>query len=239
MGDAWQWDVTGAQVLYLANLFLNQDKVHTGGERYMGVMTGGNGGWHVYGGEMKWSRLHLCMLTTSGGDGGWQVHGGERVAGAVWGQCPLHRPPGTRPDGHVAGTQEPQRRAHHGETASSAHTSLVLEHHKPKHIVFWGFCFVLFFTCFLLLCCVQGEGHSEGSKLHHSMNVCSDNILWTVYPVMGIGDSSVVRAPDSWSKGRGFESLQERRENFLLQGQLFVLIPISVSVPPPCYRSST
>ena len=33
----------------------------------------------------------------------------------------------------------------------------------------------------------------------------------------------MVRAPDSWLKGRGFESLQERRENFLLQGQLFVL----------------
>ena len=27
-------------------------------------------------------------------------------------------------------------------------------------------------------------------------------------------DSSVVRAPDSWLKGRGFESLLERRENF-------------------------
>ena len=39
----------------------------------------------------------------------------------------------------------------------------------------------------------------------------------------GGGDSSVVRATDSWSKGRGFESLQERRENFLLQGQLSVL----------------
>ena len=34
----------------------------------------------------------------------------------------------------------------------------------------------------------------------------------------GGGDSSVVRAPDSWSKGRGFESLQERREYLLLQG---------------------
>ena len=32
----------------------------------------------------------------------------------------------------------------------------------------------------------------------------------------GGGDSSVVRAPDSWLKGRGFESLLERRENFLL-----------------------
>ena len=30
----------------------------------------------------------------------------------------------------------------------------------------------------------------------------------------GSGDSSVVRASDSWSKGPGFESRQERRENF-------------------------
>ena len=52
----------------------------------------------------------------------------------------------------------------------------------------------------------------------------------------GGGDSSVVRAPDSWLKGRGFESLLERRENFLLQGRLSVLTLISVSVPPPCYR---
>ena len=39
-------------------------------------------------------------------------------------------------------------------------------------------------------------------------------------------------------KGRGFESLQERRDNFLLQGRPSVLTLISVSVPPPCYRSS-
>ena len=32
---------------------------------------------------------------------------------------------------------------------------------------------------------------------------------------------------------------RERRENFILQGQLSVLTLISVSVPPPCYRSST
>ena len=51
-------------------------------------------------------------------------------------------------------------------------------------------------------------------------------------------DSSVVRAPDLWLKGHGFESLQEQRENFLLQSQLSVLTLISVSVPPPCYRSS-
>ena len=35
------------------------------------------------------------------------------------------------------------------------------------------------------------------------------------------GDSSVVRAPDSWLKGRGFESLQKRRSrNVFLQDQL-------------------
>ena len=56
---------------------------------------------------------------------------------------------------------------------------------------------------------------------------------------VGGGDSSVVRAPDSWLKGRGFESLLERRENFVLQGRLSVLTLISVSVPPPCYHSST
>ena len=34
--------------------------------------------------------------------------------------------------------------------------------------------------------------------------------------VCGSGNSSVVRAPDSSSKGRGLESLQERLENFIL-----------------------
>ena len=37
------------------------------------------------------------------------------------------------------------------------------------------------------------------------------------------GDSSVVRAPDLLLKGRGFESLLERRENLFLQGRLSVL----------------
>ena len=69
--------------------------------------------------------------------------------------------------------------------------------------------------------------------------------VWVKFPQRGPnssfwgGDSSVVRAPDSWLKGRGFESLQERRENFLLQGRLSVLTLISVSVPPPYYRGST
>ena len=35
------------------------------------------------------------------------------------------------------------------------------------------------------------------------------------------GDSSVVRPLDSWSKGGGFESRQERRVNSFLKGQLF------------------
>ena len=41
------------------------------------------------------------------------------------------------------------------------------------------------------------------------------------------------------SKGRGFEPRKEDWENFLLQGRLSVQTPISVSVPSPCYRSST
>ena len=40
-------------------------------------------------------------------------------------------------------------------------------------------------------------------------------------------DSLLVRAPDSWSKGCEFESLQERLENFLLQSQLCVLTLIA------------
>ena len=44
---------------------------------------------------------------------------------------------------------------------------------------------------------------------------------------IGSGDSSVVRAPDSWLKCRGFESLQERRDKFLPQGQFSVLTLIS------------
>ena len=40
-------------------------------------------------------------------------------------------------------------------------------------------------------------------------------------------------------KSCGFESRQEQRENFLLQGQISVLTLISVSVPLPCYCSNT
>ena len=53
---------------------------------------------------------------------------------------------------------------------------------------------------------------------------------------IGSGGSSVVRVPDL--KGPGFESLLETRENFLLNFRCRLRL-ISVSVPPPCYRSST
>ena len=48
----------------------------------------------------------------------------------------------------------------------------------------------------------------------------------------------MVQAPASWLKGHGFKSLQERWENFLLQGQLSVLTLILVYVPPSSYCSS-
>ena len=73
-------------------------------------------------------------------------------------------------------------------------------------------------------------------------NVCRDKIMFVVTEVLSRQKTCVCfdkRAPDSWLKGPGFKSLQERRENFLLQGRLSVLTLISVSVPPPCYRSST
>ena len=54
----------------------------------------------------------------------------------------------------------------------------------------------------------------------------------------GSRNSSVVRAKVLWSKGRGFESLQERWEDFLLQGQLSVVTLVSVSFPPLCFCRS-
>ena len=65
-------------------------------------------------------------------------------------------------------------------------------------------------------------------------NVCSPNILRTLRRTMIYSHTS-----ESRSKGLGFGSPQDQRDNFLLLGQLSVLALISVSVPPPCYRSST
>ena len=57
--------------------------------------------------------------------------------------------------------------------------------------------------------------------------------------VLGSGNSSVVRALDSWLKGCRFESLQEQQKNFILQGQLSVLTFYSSIHSTPCYHSST
>ena len=51
------------------------------------------------------------------------------------------------------------------------------------------------------------------------------------YGNLGSGAGSVVGAPDSWLKGRGFESLQERRENFIIQGQLPALTRSAPTLP--------
>ena len=88
---------------------------------------------------------------------------------------------------------------------------------------------------------VQPNEHALTSTFCHIVSVMETEYKYKASRIItfGGGDSSVVRAPDSWLKGRGFESLLERRENFLLQGRLSVLTLISVSVPPPCYHSST
>ena len=48
----------------------------------------------------------------------------------------------------------------------------------------------------------------------------------------GSRDSLLVRAPDSWSKGREFEARRKRRENFLLQSQLCMLTLIRCPFHP-------
>ena len=108
--------------------------------------------------------------------------------------------------------------------------------------------FYVFHGCRLLE--VERDGNSGfGPPAHLALSwACDEALLRNVSEVQKarvvIGQGAEIAqwlagAPDSWLKGRGFESLQERRENFLLQGRLSVLILISVSVPPPCYRSST
>ena len=68
------------------------------------------------------------------------------------------------------------------------------------------------------------------SKPHPVSCSACHNVACLILP--GSGDSSVVRASDLSSKDPGFKSLQERQENFILQGQLSVLTLILVSVPP-------
>ena len=50
--------------------------------------------------------------------------------------------------------------------------------------------------------------------------------------IKGVGIAQWLQHQTRDQKGPGFKSRQERRENFLLQGQLSVLTLISVSVPP-------
>ena len=47
-----------------------------------------------------------------------------------------------------------------------------------------------------------GELHNRWRKLITQVSYMSDNVNWSC---SGNGDSSVVRAPDSWSKGPGFD----------------------------------
>ena len=53
--------------------------------------------------------------------------------------------------------------------------------------------------------------------VHVSVKTWADSFGITQWLAQWLGDSSVVRAPYLWFKGRGFESLQERWENFPLQ----------------------
>ena len=72
--------------------------------------------------------------------------------------------------------------------------------------------------------CCAGQSHlSVALLLRNNEAKDKSNFLSPAPRPPCSGDGSVVRAPDSRLKGRGFESLQERRENFLLQGRLSVL----------------
>ena len=52
--------------------------------------------------------------------------------------------------------------------------------------------------------------------------VISPVIVQLSHRFPGSGNTSVVGAPDSWLKGRGFESLRERRENSFFSGVNFL-----------------
>ena len=71
--------------------------------------------------------------------------------------------------------------------------------------------------------CSQCFKYKLGSKAFETMYKFFIMRLFDYAGICNNNGRRVVRAPDSWSKGRGFESLQERRENFLFQGQLSVL----------------
>ena len=91
------------------------------------------------------------------------------------------------------------------------------------------FGFSLTYECMCCRVSVTGRVHCFGC-------VCALQIQSTLYP-LGSEDSSGIRAPDSWSIKSRVRIPAGAAGKFLLQGQLSVLTLISVSVPPPCYRS--
>ena len=65
-----------------------------------------------------------------------------------------------------------------------------------------------------------GRGNGSNCRDH---NLKEELIFFKASKTLLVGgDSSMVRAPDSWLKGCGFESLQEQRENFLLRCWLLI-----------------
>ena len=81
----------------------------------------------------------------------------------------------------------------------------------------------------LSLCACAVKGMVGGRSMH--CYTCIQLQVWGVPH----WDSSVVRMPDLWSNGHGFESQQEWQKKFLLWGQHFVLTLILVLDLPQCY----
>ena len=84
---------------------------------------------------------------------------------------------------------------------------------------------------------ILSSSPSSSQSLFFCSDDCRQYAPWTsAYIVAGdnICSATIHDMPQN-----GFEPRQKRRENFLLQGRLSVLTLISVSVPHPCYRSST
>ena len=86
---------------------------------------------------------------------------------------------------------------------------------------------------------VDGKGQRlsiQRTPRQHNAQLSSTRRPWTdkhgLRVLMGSRDSSLVTAPDSWSKGCVFESQKELRENFLLSSQLCVLALIRCPFHP-------
>ena len=86
----------------------------------------------------------------------------------------------------------------------------------------------------ILLQLLQHQHHRQRGIFFSFFKVFVEPKFFVLFSSLssGGGDSSLVRAPDSWLKGSLFESLQEQRENFLLQGRLSVLIYFGIRSTP-------